>query len=151
MRQRAFDVHQMNAFDAVPPPLGPSFGLALSPFACSWIAVDADGQRAAPSGWSVATVPGTGSDDVLIGSTCANALQCWGVGVTLTNLGGSQSFPNPLMEAWNGTAWTIVPIPLPDGEGGGFFDATCVNGSDCLGCRSRRSLPAVRTSDGHAD
>jgi hypothetical protein len=86
---------------------------------------------AATSGWYVAAVPGTGSDDVLIGSTCANARQCWAVGVTLLNIGGSQSFPNPLMEAWNGTTWTLVPMPLPDGEGGGLFDITCVNGSDC--------------------
>ena len=35
------------------------------------------------------------------------------------------------MEAWNGTTWTLVPMPLPGGEGGGLFGATCVNGSDC--------------------
>jgi hypothetical protein len=35
------------------------------------------------------------------------------------------------MEAWNGSTWTLVPLPLPDGEGGGLFDATCVNGSNC--------------------
>ncbi|MFZ0251478.1 MAG: hypothetical protein WAL61_16150 [Acidimicrobiales bacterium] len=87
--------------------------------------------EAATSGWYIAAVPGTGSDDVLVGSTCANALQCWAVGITLLNLGGSQSFPNPLMEAWNGTTWTLVPMPLPDGEGGGLFGATCVSGSDC--------------------
>ena len=68
---------------------------------------------------------------MLISSTCANALQCWAVGVTLSNLGGSQSFPTPLVEAWNGTTWSIAQTPLPDGEGGGLFGATCVTGSDC--------------------
>ena len=88
--------------------------------------------EAATSGWYVATVPGTGADDVLIGSTCANALQCWAVGISLVNLGGgSPSAVSPLVEAWNGTTWTLDPMPLPGGEGGGFFDATCVNGSDC--------------------
>ena len=88
--------------------------------------------EAATSGWYVATVPGTGADDVLLGSTCANALQCWAVGITLVNLGGgSPSSVSPLVEAWNGTTWTLVPMPLPGGEGGGLFDATCVNGSDC--------------------
>jgi hypothetical protein len=87
--------------------------------------------EAATSGWYVATVPGTGADDVLLGSTCANALQCWAVGITLVNIGSSQSSPSPLLEAWNGTTWTLVPMPLPGGEGGGLFDATCVNGSDC--------------------
>jgi hypothetical protein len=88
--------------------------------------------EASTSGWYVATVPGTGLDDVLLGSTCANALQCWAVGITLGNLGGSgPSTANPLVEAWNGTTWTLVPMPLPGGEGGGLFDATCINGSDC--------------------
>jgi hypothetical protein len=87
---------------------------------------------AATSGWYVATVPATGLDDVLLGSTCANALQCWAVGISLGNLAGpGPSSASPLMEAWNGTAWTLVPMPLPGGEGGGLFDATCVNGSDC--------------------
>ena len=87
---------------------------------------------AATSGWYVATVPGTGADDVLLGSTCANSLQCWAVGISLGNLAGpGPSSANPLMEAWNGTTWTLVPLPLPGGEGGGLFDATCVNGSDC--------------------
>ena len=88
--------------------------------------------EAATSGWYVAPVPGTGADDVLLGSTCANSLQCWAVGITLENLGGGNpSSVSPLVEAWNGTTWTLVPMPLPGGEGGGLFDATCVNGSDC--------------------
>ena len=88
--------------------------------------------EAATSGWYVSTVPGTGLDDVLLGSTCANALQCWAVGISLGNLAGpGPSSANPLMESWNGTTWTLDPLALPGGEGGGLFDATCVNGSDC--------------------
>ena len=89
--------------------------------------------EAATSGWYVAPVPGTGGkDDVLLGSTCANSLQCWAVGITLENLGGGNpSSVSPLVEVWNGTTWTLVPMPLPGGEGGGLFGATCVNGSDC--------------------
>ena len=49
--------------------------------------------EAATSGWYVATVPGTGLDDVLLGSTCANALQCWAVGISLGNLG----WPRPVV------------------------------------------------------
>src|ERR1700679_1666999 len=87
---------------------------------------------AATSGWYVATVPGTGADDVLLGSTCANALQCWSVCISLGNLAGpGPSSASPLMESWNGTTWTLVPLSLPDGEGGGLFGATCLNGSDC--------------------
>src|SRR3984957_3874775 len=62
--------------------------------------------EAATSGWYVATVPGTGADDVLLGSTCASALQCWSVGISLGNLAGpGPSSASPLMEAWNGTTW----------------------------------------------
>ena len=88
---------------------------------------------ASPSGWYVATVPGTGSNDVLLGTTCANAQQCWSVGITLNGLGGgSPSSVTPLVEAWNGSGWALVPVSLPAGvTGGGFFDATCVNGADC--------------------
>ena len=87
---------------------------------------------AATSGWYVSTVPGTGLDDVLLGSTCANALQCWAVGISLGNLAGpGPSSASPFMETWSGSTWTIVPLPLPGGEGGGLFGATCVNGSDC--------------------
>ena len=72
---------------------------------------------AATSGWYVAAVPGTGADDVLLGSTCANAVQCWAVGISLGNLGGGNpSSVTPLIESWNGTAWTILPLPLPGGE-----------------------------------
>jgi hypothetical protein len=90
------------------------------------------GSGAAPSGWYVAAVPGTGADDAVLGSTCANALQCWAVGVTIVNIGGPGSTYAPLVETWNGTSWTLnATPPLPAGDGGGFFDISCVNGSDC--------------------
>jgi hypothetical protein len=96
-------------------------GLASSPAA-----------TAVTSGWYIATVPGTGADDVPLGSACASAFQCWVVGVTLTNLsGGGPSQVSPLMESWNGSTWTLVAPPLPPGDGGGLFGATCVNASDC--------------------
>ena len=84
---------------------------------------------AAPAGWYVATVPGTGLDDVLLGSTCANALQCWAVGVSI-QFNGSGGY-SPLAETWNGSTWTRVASPLPANEGGGLFGVSCVNGSDC--------------------
>jgi hypothetical protein len=88
---------------------------------------------AATSGWYVATTPGTGADDVLLGSSCANATQCWEVGITLGNLGsGSGSTFAPLAETWNGTTWTLAATPpVPAGGGGGLFDVSCLSGSDC--------------------
>jgi hypothetical protein len=98
------------------------------------IAASVAGQvgAAAPEGWYVATVPGTGADDVLLGSDCANALQCWAVGVSVTDISSSNSFFAPVVEAWNGTSWTLESQPpLPGGQGGGFFDLSCLSGSDC--------------------
>ncbi len=87
---------------------------------------------AAPGGWYVAPVPGTGADDILLGSDCANAMQCWAVGVSITGISAPNSFFAPIVEAWNGTGWTLQPQPpLPAGQGGGFFDVSCLSGSDC--------------------
>ena len=38
---------------------------------------------AATSGWYVATTPGTGADDIALGSSCANAQQCVAVGISI--------------------------------------------------------------------
>ncbi|MGP8006644.1 MAG: hypothetical protein ACLP2J_06410, partial [Acidimicrobiales bacterium] len=83
------------------------------------------GSGATPSGWYVASTPGTGADDILLGSSCANATQCWAVGASIENIGsGSGSFA-PLVETWNGTTWTLAATPpVPAGHGGGFFDVS---------------------------
>ncbi len=84
---------------------------------------------AVPEGWYVGTVPGTGLDDILLGSTCANALSCWAVGVSI-QFNGSGGY-SPLAETWNGSTWTRVASPVPASEGGAFFGVSCLNGSDC--------------------
>jgi len=90
------------------------------------------GSGASPSGWYVATTPGTGADDVLLGSACANANQCWAVGVSITDISSNNSSYAPIVETWNGTTWTLgATPPVPGGYGGGFFDISCVNGADC--------------------
>ena len=75
------------------------------------------GSGAATSGWYVATTPGTGVDDVLLGSSCANATQCWAAGVSIENIGsGSGSTFAPLVETWNGTTWTLAATPPAPGR-----------------------------------
>ena len=108
-----------------------TLGVASAALLGGAVALATPAATAATSGWYVATVPGTGADDVPFGSTCANALQCWAVGISLTNLGGGNQSVSPLIESWNGTTWTLVTPSLPAGDGGGLFSATCVNGSDC--------------------
>jgi len=82
------------------------------------------------SGWNIVTAPGapSGVNDVLLGSTCANALSCWSVGATLPNNGD----PTPLVESWNGSAWTVAMVSLPSQFNGGvLLGVTCANGSGC--------------------
>jgi len=89
------------------------------------------GSAASPSGWYVATTPATGADDVLLGSSCPNALQCFAAGISIQNINSKGTF-SPIVETWNGTTWTLAPQPsLPTGRGGGLFAVSCVTGSDC--------------------
>ena len=85
---------------------------------------------ATATGWNIVTSPSadTTSNELLLGTTCANALECWGVGATVPN-GGTD---DPLFEQWDGTNWTLSPSPAPPGaDGYGLFGVTCVSGSDC--------------------
>ena len=86
---------------------------------------------AATSGWYVATTPGTGADDIALGSSCANAQQCVAVGISIQNINTTSTF-SPLVESWDGSSWTLGPqAPVPSGDGGGLFAVSCVNGADC--------------------
>jgi hypothetical protein len=62
--------------------------------------------------WSVQSTPnlsGTPEDDHLEGVSCASASACTAVG-TYTNSAGIGTL---LMEAWNGTEWTLQSAPSP--------------------------------------
>ena len=86
---------------------------------------------AATAGWYIAPTPGTGADDIALGSSCANAQMCMAVGISILNI-QTDGTDSPLAESWNGSSWTLGPQPvLPAGQGGGFFNVACVSGSDC--------------------
>jgi hypothetical protein len=89
--------------------------------------------QAASSGWTIVTSPSSSpaADDITLGSACANADQCWAVGVTINNINSNSIF-SPLMESWNGASWALASTPvIPAGSGGGLFATSCVTGSDC--------------------
>ncbi len=87
---------------------------------------------AAVSGWSVSTVPGSGVDDVLLGTACPSGSDCLAVGVTLGDLNSPTTVPTPIIDNWNGSSWTYgTGAPLPSGLEGALFDVTCVNTADC--------------------
>ncbi len=87
---------------------------------------------ASTSGWYVSTVPATGGDDILLGSSCPNALQCFATGVTIFNINATSTYA-PLVERWNGSSWAKSSAPVPAGQGGGIFDVSCLNGTNCWG------------------
>jgi hypothetical protein len=87
---------------------------------------------AATSGWSVSTVPGSGEDDVLLGTACTSGVQCFAAGVTLGDLSSPSTVPTPIIDSWNGASWTYsTGAALPAGVEGGLFDITCANSVDC--------------------
>ena len=125
-------------------PVGPSARaprwrrLAVGTLAATGIAVavilliTGQGTRAAaPSGWNIVTSPGTGGDDVALGSACANASECWSVGVSIANINSNATF-GALIQAWDGRSWALEPSPAqPANEGSGLFGVTCAASSDC--------------------
>ncbi len=86
---------------------------------------------AAPAGWNIVNAPTTGSDDILLGSTCASATACWSVGLTIENINTNSTFA-ALTEQWNGTSWSLQPSPAaPAGNGYALFHATCTTINNC--------------------
>ena len=89
--------------------------------------------QASPSGWNIVASPSSGptADDIVLGSSCANSLSCWAVGVTIDNISSNSTF-SPFVEHWNGTSWSLTSTPpIPAAAGGGLFSVTCINGPDC--------------------
>jgi len=89
--------------------------------------------QASSSGWTIVAAPSSSptADDIVLGSSCANSLSCWAVGVTIDNINSNATF-SPLVERWNGSSWSLVATPpIPSGNGGGLFSVTCLDGSDC--------------------
>jgi hypothetical protein len=92
--------------------------------------VPRSGDAAPPPGWTIVTSASVAGsvNDLLLGSACADALQCWGVGATISANGGFE----PMAESWTGSSWTLATVPqLSGGDGGGLFAATCLDASDC--------------------
>ena len=71
-------------------------------------------------------------DDVLLSTSCADAVACIAVGVTLGNLGGGNDAPTPIIDSWNGSEWSYgTGGALPAGYEGGLFGSTCAGAQDC--------------------
>ena len=71
-------------------------------------------RAASPSGWNIITSPNSGptESNLLMGTTCANAWNCWAVGGAFSSL-GNNSQPNALVDHWNGSTWSAGPDVTP--------------------------------------
>lgn len=69
-------------------------------------------------------------NDGFNGVSCLNLDACVAVGRTYGILGGGYSTYLPLVEQWNGSAWTIVPSPSPDGAVASILNAVSCTASD---------------------
>ena len=79
--------------------------------------------------WQVQSTPNPagGSDNTLIGVSCGAAGACLAVGSYFSGHGDS-----PLAETWNGTSWTLQPVPLPTGAlAGDLVSVSCTSASVC--------------------
>src|SRR5580658_10036282 len=93
------------------------------------IALPLTSGRAAPAGgWNLVNIPSTsdGGNDILLGTTCANAQECWAVGADLPPQGNGAS---PIVQEWDGSSWSFVATPTTAGSGSAFLSVTCVTSS----------------------
>jgi hypothetical protein len=64
--------------------------------------------------WSVDPSPTPGTYGGLSGVSCSSARSCAAVGNYSHGTGsGSSGLGQPLVESWDGTAWSVVPTPRP--------------------------------------
>lgn len=85
------------------------------------------------SSWSLAASPNTSTsdDNFLYSVACTSSSQCWAVGnhSIVSNFG----FAQPLIERWDGTAWTIDDSPQtsPEQQDAILSGVTCNSANDC--------------------
>jgi hypothetical protein len=122
---------------------------AVGIVALAGIVVPLAASPAGPAGgWTIVNTPSTndGGNDLLLGATCANAQECWAVGVDLFNLNGGNTVAYPIIQQWDGTGWSLVAAP--PGQSG-LFGATCVSSSDCwaVGATLSGGQPSAPVAD----
>ena len=83
--------------------------------------------------WSAVSSPSpAGPHDLLTDVTCLGLSSCWAVGASGTGTGNHGNFqPNPFIEEWNGSAWSLDPSP--DVTAFGYLDTvSCVRSDGCI-------------------
>ncbi len=94
----------------------------------------------APSGWNIVSAPSTSDEgeNIMLGATCANAQECWAVGVDAPAAGSA-----PIIQEWNGSSWSFVASAAVGN--GGLFGVTCVSPSDCWAVGAEKFIAGAPT------
>jgi hypothetical protein len=106
------------------------------------------------AGWAVVPSPDPAGavQSQLNGVSCMTPARCYAVG----SYTDSNSLSWPFAESWDGSAWTLVPVPTPAGGSfGGLSGVSCVSTVFCFAVGSldnRRSVtvPLAERWDGSA-
>jgi len=78
------------------------------------------------STWTVIPSPSPGAQgNILYGIAALSDNDVWAVGLTLDANGGTHT----LAEHWNGTSWSVVPAPDPNGGGNALYALNAVSSS----------------------
>ena len=90
-------------------------------------------QRWNGSAWSIVSSPNSDGapENNLLGVTCASADDCWAIGTYGAGGGTAQ----PLIEHWNGSAWSIVGSPAPTSAAQNYNflrNVVCTSSTNCL-------------------
>lgn len=102
--------------------------------------------RLAGATWTLETVPAPSGATAtsLDGISCPAAKACVAVGSVTTAAGTA-----PLVEAWNGRAWSASASPaLPDGDGGELLGVACPTSSSCFATGDRQLSGGAEASLG---
>ena len=113
------------------------FGVACSSAgACTAVGYFQASNRSAPlaerwdgTAFSVQPVPRAGFSSMLHGVSCPAANACTAVGASRIFTGGGEFRFVPLAERWDGTAWSIQPLPGPGVAA--LYGVSCPAVSDC--------------------
>jgi hypothetical protein len=82
------------------------------------------------SEWTIQLPPGPegGTDVSLLDVSCTSSSFCAAVGEYTSSLGGKRA----LAESWNGSEWTIQPLPSPEGATSSLLSGvSCISSSWC--------------------
>jgi hypothetical protein len=83
------------------------------------------------TGWSTVPSPNPSTGGILTDVTCLGPSQCWASGAQGVASGQNQNTsPSPMIENWNGSAWSVDPSPNVTAFG--YLNSVACTGTGCF-------------------